>query len=210
MTSNRRLTSLGIAFVATAALFAAAVAPLGAQSAAPYTAYGIGMKAGAMIGANIAGKSCGPAVAVTAAGTWLMYIAPTASCTPAEKDMVSFTVDGVTADQTISWTIGGAPADPAKGITLTVTTTTAAGAGTPAGVGFAGGTIAPAGISIVTFTGTLEQLNTAAATAKVASVTVLSNGKPVTFIVGAPAFVNSDFTAAFPTGLKGTLVIVVV
>jgi hypothetical protein len=210
MTSNRRLTGLGIALAATAALFAAALAPVGAQTAAPYTAYGIGMRPGAMIAANIAGRSCGPAVAVTAAGTWLMYIAQSAPCTPNERDLVSFTVDGVTADQTISWTVGGAPADPATGIALTVTTTTAAGAGTPAGVGFAGGTIAPSGISIVTFTGNLEQLNTASAAAKVASVTVLSNGKPVTFIVGAPAFVNSEFTAAFPTGLKGTLVIVVV
>lgn len=210
MTSNRRLTGLGLAMVAAGALFTAAAAPVAAQSAAPYTAYGIGLKAGAMIAANIAGRSCGPAVAVTAAGTWLMPIAPSAPCTPKDKDVVSFTVDGVTADQTIAWSVGGAPADPAKGITLTVTTTTAAGAGTPAGVGFAGGTIAPAGISIVTFTGSLEQLSTAAVAVKVASITVLSNGKPLTFIVGAPAFVNSDFTAAFPTGLKGTLVIVVV
>ena len=209
MTSIRRLAGFGIAFAAAAALFSTLMASASAQTAVPYSAYGLGQKPGAMIAANIAGKSCGPAVTVAAAGTWLLPIAPNAPCAPKEKDVVSFTVDGVTADQTIAWTVGGAPADPAKGIALTVTTTTAAGAGTP-GVGFSGGTIAPSGTSITAFTGTIEQLNTAAVAAKVLSVSVPANGKLLTFIVGAPPFVNSEFTAAFAAGLKGTLVVVVV
>ncbi|TAJ21607.1 MAG: hypothetical protein EPO65_01035 [Dehalococcoidia bacterium] len=78
----------------------------------------------------------------------------------------------------------------------------------PAGTGFSGGTIAPAGVSIVSFTGTTAQLTTAGTTAKVVSVTATVGGKMITFVIGAPDFVNAEFNAAFPTGLNGTLVIV--
>lgn len=79
----------------------------------------------------------------------------------------------------------------------------------PVGTGtFSGGTIAPAGVSIVAFTGTTAQLNTAGASAKLVSVTATVGGKLITYVVGAPDFVNVDFNAAFPTGLSATLVIV--
>lgn len=77
-----------------------------------------------------------------------------------------------------------------------------------AGTGFSGGTIAPAGVSIVSYTGTTTQLNTDGTTAKIVSVTATVGGKMITFVIGAPAFVNTDFNAAFPTGLSATLVIV--
>ena len=81
---------------------------------------------------------------------------------------------------------------------------------TPAGTAgaFSGGTIAASGVSIVSFTGTTAQLDTAGAAAKLVSVTATVSGKALTFVVGAPDFVNTDFNAAFPTGLSGTLVIV--
>ncbi len=76
------------------------------------------------------------------------------------------------------------------------------------GGSFSGGTIAPSGVSIVSFTGSLTELGTAGTAAKVVSVTATVGGKMITYVVGAPAFVNADFSAAFPTGLSGTLVIV--
>ncbi len=79
----------------------------------------------------------------------------------------------------------------------------AAGAGT-----FSGTPIAAAGITIVSFTGTIAQLGTAGTTAKVVSVTATVAGKMITYVVGGPEFVNAGFTAAFPAGLAATGVIV--
>ena len=85
----------------------------------------------------------------------------------------------------------------------------AAPVATPGAAGeFAGGTIAPAGVSIVSFTGSTTELSTAGTKAKVVSVTATVGGKMITFVIGAPAFVNAEFNAAFPTGLSATLVIV--
>lgn len=70
------------------------------------------------------------------------------------------------------------------------------------------GTIASTGVSIVSFTGTTAQLNTVAAAAKVITVSTAVGGKMLSFVVGAPAFVNTEFNAAYPMGLNGTLVIV--
>ncbi len=120
MTLTRKLAGLGIAFAAAVVLFSAFAASAQAQTP-PYTAYGIGLTAGAKIGANITGKSCGE-VTVAAAGTWLMPIPTTAPCAPKEGDTVAFTINGAAAAQTVKWTSGGAPADAAKGIALTAGT----------------------------------------------------------------------------------------
>ena len=94
-----------------------------------------------------------------------------------------------------------------KAVTVGSTATTPPPAAGTGGT-FSGGTIAPAGVSIVSFTGTTAQLNTSGAAAKAVSVTATVGGKMITFVVGAPDFVNAEFNAAFPTGLSGTLVIV--
>ena len=75
---------------------------------------------------------------------------------------------------------------------------------------FSGGTIAASGVSIVSFTGTTAQLDAvgAANTPLIVTVSATVGGKLITFVIGAPAFVNADFNAAFPTGLNATLVIV--
>ncbi len=124
MTLTRKFMGLGIAFAAAAVLFSAFVASASAQNP-PYTAYGIGLTAGAKVAANIAGKSCGEAT-VAAAGTWLLTINADAVCAPKEGDTVAFTINGAAAAQTVKWSSGGAPADAAKGIALT------AGAAAPA------------------------------------------------------------------------------
>ena len=80
----------------------------------------------------------------------------------------------------------------------------------PAATGgtFTGGTIAASGVSIVSFTGTTAQLDTAGAASKLVSVTATVGGKMITFVVGAPDFVNAEFNPAFVRGLNGVLVIV--
>lgn len=125
MTFTRKLAGLGIALAAAAVMFSAFAVSASAQTP-PYTAYGIGQKAGAKIAANIAGKSCGAAVTVDAQGQWKITIGTDAACAPKEGDVISFTIDGVAAIPTVKWTAGGAPADAAKGIALV------AGAGAPA------------------------------------------------------------------------------
>ncbi len=167
----------------------------------PYTAYGVGQRPGSQIAANIAGRFCGAAT-VGAAGTWLLPIPTTAACAPKEGDTVSFTINGAAAAQTVKWRAGGAPADAVNGIALSAPTTSGA-AGT-----FSGGTIGADGVSIVSFTGSLIQLNAAGAAARVVSVTATSRGQLITFVVGAPDFVNTGFINTFSAGLSSTLVIV--
>lgn len=205
MLAIRRLAGLGLALVVCAGLLTATTAPAAAQQAAPYTAYGVGLRAGAMIGANIGGVSCGPAVAVTATGTWLLYISVSSPCSPRAGDIVSFTVDGQAAEQTVTWSEGGAPANAATGIALTVAppkpVTTSAGGGFT-------GSISPSGVSLASFTGTTAQLDSAGAAVKATSISATVSGKILTFVVGAPGFVNTEFSSAFAAGLQGTLVIV--
>ncbi len=198
MPSIRPVAGLGIALAAAAILFGAFAVSASAQTA-PYTAYGMGLRAGVTIAANIAGRSCGTAV-VSAAGNWLLSIPATAACAPNERDVVSFTIDGVPTEQTITWTAGGAPANPAAGIALTAKPLPAAGAFS--------GVVAPVGVSIVAFTGTTAQLDTAGAAVKAVSVSATTAGKMLTFVVGAPSFVNTDFSSAFSGGLNAALVIV--
>lgn len=111
----------------------------------------------------------------------------------------------------MTWSEGGAPANAATGIALTVaatvktTTTTTTPTGTD---GTFIGSIAQSGVSLASFTGSTDQLDTAAAAVKATSVSATAGGKLLTFVVKAPAFVNSAFIEAFPMGLKGALVIV--
>ncbi len=133
MTFTRKLAGLGIALAAAAVMFSAFAVSASAQTP-PYTAYGIGQKAGAKIGSNIAGKSCGETT-VDAQGQWKITIGTDAPCAPKEGDTISFTIDGVAATPTVKWTAGGAPADAAKGIALVAG---AAAAPAPAKTGDAG------------------------------------------------------------------------
>ncbi len=189
-------TSRRIAFALASVLLLATAMPAAAQTA-PYTAYGVGLKAGAKITASVGGVSCGPGATTDVAGNWIFRITTTDPCSPKEGDTISFAIDGAPAEQTVKWTAGGAPANVTTGIALTAATS-----------GFSGGTIAPTGVSIVAFTGTTAQLNAAGVAAKAVSITATSGGKMLTFVVGAPDFVNSGFTTAFPSGLTGALVIV--
>jgi len=133
-----------------------------------------------------------------------------------------------TADYNVNIGAGGCTAAAAAVITETVTVTssgqicqtvwiTAAGPGVTAcadvfytkSLTFSGGTIAPMGVSLVSFTGSVMQLDAAGAANKprIVTVSATAGGTLITYVIGAPAFVNSDFNAAFPAGLNATLVI---
>lgn len=67
--------------------------------------------------------------------------------------------------------------------------------------------MASEGISIVAFTGTITQLNAAGVAAGAISISATVNGRLLTYVVGAPDFVNAEFAAAFPSGLNNVLVV---
>ena len=56
-------------------------------------------------------------------------------------------------------------------------------------------------------TGTIAELNAAGLAANAITISATVNGRLLTYVVGAPDFVNAEFAAAFPSGLKGVLVI---
>ena len=131
----KKVAGLGAAFAAAVVLFSAFAASASAQ-APGYTAYGVGgaALAGQTVGANIGGKSCGE-VKADAQGNWgPLTIASDNACAPKDGDTIAFTVGGKAATETVKWSAGGAPADAAKGITLTVDATAPA----PAKTGNAG------------------------------------------------------------------------
>ena len=104
------------------------------------------------------------------------------------------------------------PATPVPAPVVIVPVATAQPVAAPAAksLTFTGGTIAPTGTSIVSFTGTPMQLDAvgAANVPKITSVSATAGGKLVTYVIGAPSFVNVEFNAAFPMGLDATMVIV--
>lgn len=69
------------------------------------------------------------------------------------------------------------------------------------------GRVASAGVSIVSFTGTTAELNAAGLAANAVTISATVNGRLRTYVVGAPDFVNAEFAAAFPNGLKDVAVI---
>jgi len=177
-----------------------ALAMLGATSTAsaqtaPFTAYGVGLTPGATVEARVGGVACS-STAVDASGNWVVYIAATDPCAPKEGGTITFRLNGQNTAETATFTAGGAPADIANGISLTVV----------AGGTFTG-TIKP-GINLVVFSGgSVESAIAAAPNAKGFYVTV--SGNLVTYVVGAPSFVNAGFNAAFPNGIPANTPMIV-
>ncbi len=109
-----------------AALLALLLAPLAlgfhtANAQGPDTAqyYGTGLSEGDAVGAWIDGTECASTTA-DADGNWIVTVGASDAC--ALEDGVStvgFTLNGEAAEQTETWSEGGAPSDPA-GISLTV------------------------------------------------------------------------------------------
>ncbi|MEX1022955.1 MAG: hypothetical protein WD058_07385 [Dehalococcoidia bacterium] len=175
--------------VLTLALGVAGASTAGAQLAAPFTAYGVGVPAGATVEAFVAGQSCGTAVA-DAAGNWLLPIAPTAPCAPKDGSAITFRLNGQATTGEATFSTGGAPEDVVGGIPLEVV---AGGSGTFLGP------IGP-GVNLQVFTGgTIEEAVAAAPNAQ--SFFISSGGVLVSYVVGAPSFVNAAFFEVFAGGV---------
>ncbi len=188
--TGRPFGVLALAALLAAAAVAVAAQPAGAQTSAPFTAYGTGLTPGATVEARIDSKVCGD-TEVDADGNWLLYIVSGGPCTPVAGNTITFRVDGKPAEGTATFSIGGAPADVANGITLVVSEST-----------LAGGTFnAPIarGLNLAMFSGgNVEGAIEAAPNAT--SFWISVGGGLVGYRVGAPTFVNGPFFAAFPDG----------
>lgn len=121
MTFLRKTLALSAAFAVAVSLFGALSTTAHAQ-AVPFTAYGTGATAGAAIGIHTADLTlCGTATA-DADGNWTIQVtADLGGCAFADGDTIAYSVDGDVADETETWSVGGAPADVAAGTVLTVT-----------------------------------------------------------------------------------------
>lgn len=170
--------------------------PVSAQSP-PFTAYGTGLSEGDDVGIWSGNGLCTAATAA-ADGTWLVQVPQTVGdCRFAEGDTMWFTLNGSVADQTETWSAGGAPADVTEGTVLT-----------DAGSGFGNEPIA--GINLTTYSGgSVAQLERDAATVGAASIFITRSSAWVGLAVGGPGFVNQAFVDAFPTGVPaGTVMLV--
>lgn len=135
MTFLRKTLALSAAFAVAVSLFGAFATTAHAQ-AVPFTAYGTGATAGDEIGIWSGSTQCTTATA-DADGNWgpVQVAETTGDCTFADGDTISFSVNGEVADESETWSAGGAPADVAAGTVLTVT---GGGTVTPGDTGNAG------------------------------------------------------------------------
>ena len=121
MTRMKGTARLGFA----AALLALLLAPLAfgfhsasAQGVDAAQYYGSGLTAGDTVAASVDDVECG-SVDADADGNWILQVAEGDACAPEDGDTVNFSLNGDKAEQSESWSKGGAPSDPA-GISLTV------------------------------------------------------------------------------------------
>ncbi len=114
----RKMAALGTAMAVAAVLFGAFAASANAQTP-PFTAYGTGLTAGDVVTATIGGDACGEAT-VDADGNWLIYVEAGGDCAPVAGDEINFAINGEAANETATYSAGGAPADVANGISLTL------------------------------------------------------------------------------------------
>ncbi len=161
-----------------------AFAPAHAQQV-PYVAYGVGLMPGAAVGAYNDGVICGRTV-TNAHGRWTLMISTNDACAPSTGDVITFTLNGRTVDETVRWMESGTPAlsgyPTATGIPLTLKGT----------IGIAA--VPPHGGMTMTIAGTtsLQALIDAQAF-DVESVWVLdiATQQFLRFVTRAPLFVNT-------------------
>lgn len=115
----RKTAGVGTAIALAAVLFGALAASASAQTTPPFRAYGTGLTPGAVVTAHIDGELCSTAT-VDADGNWVMNVPDGDTCAPVEGDVISFQIDGQATNETAVYQSGGAPANVATGITLTL------------------------------------------------------------------------------------------
>ncbi len=194
-----RTAAAAAAVAAVIALLPGVLTTASAQQAAPFTAYGVGLQSGQVVEVFDGSASCG-SVTADGSGQWLIQISATSPCAPREGDTLSFTLDGASTSARETFKTGGAPADVANGITLTVVATATPTPTPGAGPGTFAGSISAHGITPAVFNGgTVDQAVTAAGSG-LNSIWSYNGGVAVGYTVGAPAFVNQAFLALFPGG----------
>lgn len=182
MKHPRAIASLTVALaLALSALFALSAEPAQAQEA-PFTAYGVGLTAGASVSAVVRSVTCAT-VTADAGGNWLISIAATAPCKPKTGDVISFKLNDQATNATETWRVGGAPTDIANGVALV------AGPDTKPPV-----VTAPSAITV-----TVADVVASAAARNAKIVTFLAAGKATDLIDGTVAVTNNA-PAEFPVG----------
>ncbi len=171
----------------------------------PYRAFGPGLKTGQVVEAFKGATSVGKTT-VDGTGNWLLDI-PAAKATNGDK--ITFAIDGVAANESITFQSGQFSTPPglkltvAAGATPTpVPTSTPAPAQTGPGTFAAKPVFAASGVAQVVFNGgTVQQLQKAATDSGAKGVWAQNAaGAFIVFIPGAPDFVNAAFNTAFANG----------
>lgn len=196
------MSKLLIAPIAAVLLWGALAAPdgAGAQTTPPHVVYGGGLVTGDEVAALVNGAVCGTSIADSVAG-WAISVTAGAPCNPEEGDVISFTVNGLPAEETDNWTAGGLPPDVTNGITLTAASVTAPPSPTPpAQTVFAGSPELGPGPNLVVFNGGGVEMVVSAAPSAV-SIWVTSGGTLVGYIPGALPIANQAFNLLFGDGL---------
>jgi hypothetical protein len=201
MKLNATAARIGLAAAIVTAFTLAQGASTHAQGTPPATYFGAGLTEGDSVEAFIGSQSCG-STTVTPAGEWVIVVAVDAPCSPVSGAAVSFTVNGSTAEEQLTWEPGGSPPNLATGLALTV------GAAPPKPPAPAEGAIVgdlPAkGLGLVTFGGTLDGLRTALAAScpSGAPVFATSGGSFVGFFpTAALSAPNKAFEALYGAGI---------
>ena len=190
---------------------APAAAQIGAD--APAGLYGTGLDAGVTVVAWIDGQECGSSTVAAndPQGAWYIPVAP-GGCNGGAVSgaTITFTVDGVQANETVTWSAGYGPPDAANGISLNV----GGGVGsTPDGPVDPDGPPEPPTLSrsqgLAIFSGgTLDDLEHAALALCPDGVFVWANDATgenyLLYVAGAPfPIVNAAFMQAYADGFDG-------
>jgi hypothetical protein len=206
-----------LAAVVAVALLVTALAPQSASAEdLPYKAFGIGLKAGATVEAFNGSTSVGKTTADTL-GNWILEIPATKA---SNGTKITFAINGVTANESVTWQSGQFPTPPGLKLTASgaaaptptpVASPTAVAAPGATGTFSAPPVFSTSGVAQVVFnTGTVTQLVNEATKAGASSIWAQNaSGGFVAFIPGAPPFVNILFEAAFPGVLNITSVTLV-
>jgi len=119
MTFLRKTLALSAAFAVAVSLFGAVTTTANA-SGVPFTAYGTGATAGDEIGIKSGSTLC-ESVTADASGQWgpVSVGASLGDCSFADGDTISFCLNGSDANESETWSVGGAPSDVVNGTVLT-------------------------------------------------------------------------------------------
>ena len=220
MTNAKRLVLPGL-FVAlfALALAPALVSPGPAVAVTPQVAtlYGTGLQEGDEVAALIDGVVCDTyTVSAEDDGGWRVQIeagevAVAGPCggVAVAGARITITVNGVAADQDLTWTAGYTPPDRANGITLTFAM---GGAGVPAEP--SGATLSRTEGLAIFSGGSLDDLEAAVLAACPGGATIWANvpggGGYLPFVPNAPIpILNAAFTGAYSDGFDGPEPIIV-